>query len=88
MLLCKVILEGIKMCEFLQLGVLIEKLPLSWKNFLEQFNHKKKRLQELIDHIKIEKKNQLQNKGYYTHNSTNAKLLQYSCKFDTSKGNN
>ena len=78
------------MCEYLQGGVLLEKLPSCRKDNHEQLEHKRKdfTFKELIGHIKINEENRLGSKGYYIHNSTNVNLLESFTKFDRFKWRN
>jgi len=53
--------ENMKMCEILQVNVLIEKLPPSWSDYRNHLKHKKNylTLQELISHMGTEKANHM-----------------------------
>ena len=63
-LVADILAEGMKMCEVLQVNVLIEKLPESWARCRNHLKHKKKdlTLEELVSHLKIEEANRLKEK--------------------------
>ncbi|KAK8570584.1 hypothetical protein V6N13_032201 [Hibiscus sabdariffa] len=59
-----ILAEGMKMCEVLQVNVLVEKLPKSWSDYRNSVKHKKRDipLEELVAHMKIEEANRLKDK--------------------------
>ncbi|XP_074314948.1 uncharacterized protein LOC141651126 [Silene latifolia] len=74
-----IIAEGMKICETFQANCLLEKLPLSWQNYVHSMKHKQKNftLLELVSHIKIEEQNRIQLRGKQVdHSSSNANLVE------------
>ncbi|XP_074290879.1 uncharacterized protein LOC141617597 [Silene latifolia] len=74
-----IIAEGMKICETFQANCLLEKLPLSWQNYVHSMKHKQKdfTLLELVSHIKIEEQNRIQLRGKQVdHSSSNANLVE------------
>ncbi|XP_074271414.1 uncharacterized protein LOC141595349 [Silene latifolia] len=74
-----IIAEGMKICETFEANCLLEKLPLSWQNYVHSMKHKQKdfTLLELVSHIKIEEQNRIQLRGKQVdHSSSNANLVE------------
>ncbi|KAA0032299.1 mitochondrial outer membrane protein porin of 36 kDa-like [Cucumis melo var. makuwa] len=77
-LVANVLYEGMKMCEILQVNILLKKFLPSWNDYQNHLKHKKDlKLQELISHMCTKEVNKLKDK-LTSINSINANLVEYS----------
>ncbi|XP_040948149.1 uncharacterized protein [Gossypium hirsutum] len=67
-LVSDILVEGMQMCEILQINVLIEKLSKSWYDYRNLLKHKKRNIssKELISYTKIEEANHFKDKALFT----------------------
>ena len=67
-----------KLCETFQVATIIEKLPLSWKDFRSYLKHKKKEisLEELGVRLRIEEDNRKSEKASYKTIESKANIVE------------
>ncbi|XP_057495650.1 uncharacterized protein LOC130780646 [Actinidia eriantha] len=72
--------EGIALVEEFQVGVIIEKLPPSWRDFINYLKHKRKgmSLEDLIVRLRIEEDNRLNDRkgGYHMESKANVRKFK------------
>ncbi|GFZ04415.1 hypothetical protein Acr_16g0010390 [Actinidia rufa] len=74
--------EGMALVEEFQVGVIIEKLPPSWRDFKNYLKHKQKgmSLEDLIVRLRIEEDNRLNDKKGGYHMESKANVVEHSHK--------
>ena len=74
--------EGMALVEEFQVGVIIEKLPPSWRDFKNYLKHKRKgmSLEDLIVRLRIEEDNRLNDRKGGYHMESKANVVEHSHK--------
>ncbi|XP_057489383.1 uncharacterized protein LOC130775236 [Actinidia eriantha] len=82
LILHELVAEGMALVEEFQVGVIIEKLPPSWRDFKNYLKHKRKgmSLEDLIVRLRIEEDNRLNDRKGGYHMESKANVVEHSHK--------